>query len=96
MATILVDDFTQTKYESTEEELQAMALNPLQQSYIRNLLAKYANDRITLEVDHTVPDAVQAYMLAQQKVLGSIEALQYLLAISIDAYNALVNTQVRS
>jgi len=91
MAYIKLTDFTTHEFETREEQLLAYAINPENRKGIQNQIAKYAEERATLEMKHELPDPVQSYMYAQQKLLGSIEALQYLLVLGEEAYNELSN-----
>lgn len=78
-----------TEYEISESEhLSAAVFSPLQQAHIKNQIAAYAKERAVLTLDHTASDPVQSYMYAQQKLLGSIEALQYLLVLHQNALDA--------
>lgn len=75
-----------TEFELTEaEELLGSAYSDVQIAVIKNLIAKYAIERATLQLDYQFPEAEKAYVMAQQKVLGAIEALNFLLAISEDS-----------
>ena len=75
-----------TEFELTEaEQLQGAVFTELQIAVIRNLIASFAIERAGLTIDYSFPEAEKAYILAQQKLLGSIEALNYLLALSEDS-----------
>lgn len=69
-------------YEFTPDELrEAQILSPLTRMHISTLIANYSEERAVLEVQHEFPNSLQAYALAQAKILGCIQSLQHLLAL---------------
>lgn len=68
-----------------KEELLGSVYSDVQIAVIQNLIAKFAIERANLQLDYNFPEAEKAYMLAQQKNLGAIEALTFLIALSDDA-----------
>lgn len=81
--------FTTTAFDTEAEAFQAACLSDAQKANVQNCIAGYAKERANLTIDYTLPDAMTAYMLGQQKLLGAIEALQYLVAQSEDAFENL-------
>lgn len=85
----IVNEFTTYKFATQEEELLSRVFTDIQLAGLRTQLATYARDRAQLTIAYEYPDAERAYMLAQQKLLGNIEAIQFLLALHDSALEAL-------
>lgn len=85
---VIENDYTETSLEENEV-LAASVFSQLQLAHIRNQIAAYAKERAVLAIDYNASEPERAYILAQQKLLGSIEALQYLLALHTSALTRL-------
>ena len=88
MPTMIENAYTEYQLDESEA-LSAAILSPLQLAHLQNQIAAYAKERAVLAINYEATDPVQSYMLAQQKLLGAIEALQYLRALHENAVNTL-------
>lgn len=73
-----------------EEEAVAMVFMPLQEQHLKTELSVIANERMILAVDPESSNAQLKFLLESEYLRGKLEILGYLLQLSNDKKNVLL------